>query len=223
MPWSSNGTFLVEVARPARTATASRCGPSTSPSGASGRCGTSRPGSGQREIAACGARRRARLGPRARSRSGATTRRSASARSSGSSTPTSSSTTSRCSRTRRNHPQLAAHVRLRPASSTTPTARAGTACVDADGHIWGIDNGLSFARRVQAAHRHLGLRRRARSPTTLLDDRRRPPRPRPARRAGRAARPVRARRHHAPGPAPSCARGCFPTDPSGRRFPWPLV
>ena len=74
---------------------------------------------------------------------------------------------------------------------------------------------------VQAAHGHLGVRRRAhpRSPARRRAPVHRRRRPRPARRA---ARPVRARRAADPGPA-VVRDATFPIDHSGRRYPWPLV
>ena len=79
MPWSSNATFLVEHPRarrrrpiprrrrrPDAAAPAPCSGPSTSPTAASDRCGTSPTGSTSREVAAYELARGARLGARAR-------------------------------------------------------------------------------------------------------------------------------------------------------------
>ena len=93
--------------------------------------------------------------------------------------------------------------------------------VDADGHIWGIDNGLSFAvefkvrtviwdfagdpipDELREAVSDLLDRGLPAELDELLD---------PFERDAITAR-ARAFVH----------ASCFPTDPSGRRFPWPLV
>jgi len=102
------------------------------------------------------------------------------------------------------------------------TDRKGGHClVDADGHIWGIDNGLSFAvefkvrtviwdfagdpipDELREAVSDLLDRGLPAELDELLD---------PFERDAITAR-ARAFVH----------ASCFPTDPSGRRFPWPLV
>ena len=102
--------------------------------------------------------------------------------------------------------------------------RKGGHCLAGDdGRVWAVDNGLTFHCEPQAAHRHLGLRQRGRArrpagrrrsgwPTEggpdaladLLD-------------ADGARRPGRA------GRSELVADGTFPVDPTGRRYPWPLV
>ena len=75
-------------------------------------------------------------------------------------------------------------------SSTTPTARAGTCCATPGGAVYGVDHGVTFNARGQAAHGAVGLGRgaAARAPSARRCARlaTRPRRGRPAARgAGR--------------------------------------
>ena len=102
------------------------------------------------------------------------------------------------------------------------TDRKGGHCLlDHDGHVWAIDNGLSF-------HREFKLR-------TVIWEFGGEPIPEPIM--------ADVRRLHEDGPSPSLAllldsfeldalrtraaalvrEPCFPVDPTGRRYPWPLV
>ncbi len=137
MPWSSNATYLGEVTLRRRRASV----PSTSPAGASARCGTSRRGSTTERWRPTSCRRRS-AGTWCRSRSCATDR-SGWDRCSASSMPTSNSTTSRSTRTRPTTPSCGPCARS-TSWATTPTARAVTACSALDGRIQGIDHGLMF-------------------------------------------------------------------------------
>ncbi len=102
------------------------------------------------------------------------------------------------------------------------TDRKGGHClVDQDGHIWGIDNGLSFSaefkiRTVIWDFAGEPIPDDVRSDVADLLDRGLPPElDELLDTFERDAIRTRARSLvHA---------GCFPTDPSGRRFPWPLV
>ena len=215
MPWSSNATFLVNVgtrAAPRR---------STSRSAASARCGTSSP--------ACTA---------GRSRPTCSARRWASA-----------SCRRRCCATRPARRGLGAVVRRRrpPAAllhdpraaprAARPAARDGGARHPRQQHrpqerplparrratasVWGIDHGLCFApefklrtviwefagepdpRRLARPRRRSCARRVPLEIAALLDE--------PRSKRSRAA------------PRGASRSGSFPTDPSGRRYPWPLV
>ncbi|MFN8040525.1 MAG: SCO1664 family protein [Acidimicrobiales bacterium] len=99
--------------------------------------------------------------------------------------------------------------------------KSGHVLVDADGHLWGIDNGLSF-------HQEFKLRTVIWEfggepvPADLLvdvarfvDDGLPDPLARLLDPFERDAVLTRARG--------LVDAGCFPTDPSGRRYPWPLV
>ena len=103
------------------------------------------------------------------------------------------------------------------------TDRKGGHClVDGDGHIWGIDNGLSFAiefklRTVIWDFAGDPIPDELRDDVADLLDRGLPP------ELDELLDPFERDAITAPRPARSCTRGCFPTDPTGRRFPWPLV
>ena len=103
------------------------------------------------------------------------------------------------------------------------TDRKGGHCLlDEDGRIWAIDNGLCFhdefkVRTVIWDFAGEPLPERRRSPTCSAAGRR------PARRARRPARRLRARRRADPGRRPARSPGRFPHDPTGHRYPWPLV
>ncbi len=99
--------------------------------------------------------------------------------------------------------------------------KSGHCLVDADGHIWAIDNGLSF-------HREFKLRTVIWEfggepiPADVLDDVRRlddegPP---PALVPLLDPFELDALRTRA---AAILREPCFPVDPTGRRYPWPLV
>ena len=223
MPWSSNATFLVDVVASRRRRRRRRRARSTSRSGASARCGTSPPGLYRREVAAFELVRGARLGHRARDRAARRPAR-ARARCSGSSTPTSSSTTSRCSTRRRAVLTPApAHLLLRPARQQHRPQERPLPARRRRPHL-GDRQRRSLPRRVQAPHRHLGLRRRAasrrrRCSTTSSCLRRR----RPRRRARDLLDPFERDALAAPAPRRCWHEGVFPHDPTGRRYPWPLV
>ena len=195
MPWSSNATFLVEACHDGATSRAA----STSPTGASGRCGTSPAGLYKREVAAYELAAGTRLGPRAAHRAAATRARSARARCSASSTPTSSSTTSRI----QDDETPPARPSTASASSTswptTPTARAAT-CLHRRGrpHL-GHRQRPVLPRRSSSCAPSSGSSAASRIPTDSSTTSRRLldaacPRPR------RPARHLRARRRAHPGP-----------------------
>ena len=118
-------------------------------------------------------------------------------------------------------PALRAHVPCSTSSPTTPIARAATVLVDADGHVWGIDNGLSF-------HAEFKLR-------TVIWDFAGEPVP-----ADLLADLDRLVHEGLPDPVASLLdpferdavltraravirEGELPIDETGRRYPWPLV
>lgn len=118
------------------------------------------------------------------------------------------------------HPQLR-RICLFDLLANNTDRKGGHCLLDADRHVWAIDNGLSF-------HREFKLRTVIWEfggepvPDDLLDD---------------------VRRLHEDGPPPELAvlldpferdalraraaailaEPCFPVDPTGRRYPWPLV
>ena len=94
--------------------------------------------------------------------------------------------------------------------------------LDADGHIWGIDNGLCF-------HQEFKLRTVIWDfagepiPADMLDDVAAPARRRPARRPSPSSSTPSSATPCSPGPVPCSRDGRFPIDATGRRYPWPLV
>ena len=215
MPWSSNATFLCERAADGDEAR----GRSTSPSGASGRCGTSRPGLDRREVAAYELSEALGwdLVPPTILRG---TARSARARCSCSSTPTSSSTTSRSTRTRPTTTTSSAPMcafdllgqqhrpqeRPLPARARRPHLRHRPRPVLPPG-VQAAHGDLGVRRRAGAGRRPAGRRPGGRLRTARGGD---PPRRRGGGRAAAAGGDAR-------------GRGSFPIDTSGHRYPWPLV
>ena len=138
MPWSSNGTYLCEV----RCGDADAARRSTSPARASARCGTSRRGLDQREVAAYELSRALGwdLVP-------VTVRREG---------PLGLGSLQdfvdadfeqhyfTLYEDEANHPTPAGDVRASTSWATTPTARAATCLLGLDGRIRGIDHGLMF-------------------------------------------------------------------------------
>ena len=217
MPWSSNATFLVDDHLGCRGVPRR----STSPAGASGRCGTSPHGLYQREVAAYELSRGARLGPRA-AHDRARRARWARARSSCSSTPTSSSTTSRSTRTGRTSTPSCRPCACSTSWPTTPTARAATACSARTTASGASTTGC-------ASHQEFKLRTVIWEfggepiPAELLAD---VERDRPMRCPLEVAAlldddEIEALQHRARIRARAIRR--FPVDTTGRRYPWPLV
>ena len=94
---------------------------------------------------------------------------------------------------------------LRRRSSTTPTARAATCWRWPDGHRYGVDHGVTLPRRAQAAHRPVGLGRRA-AHRRRGRRRGRAPRPRSGGDLGRRARPRCSTEREVDALARRCAR-----------------
>ena len=118
------------------------------------------------------------------------------------------------------HPQLRRICAFDLIANNTDR-KSGHVLVDADGHLWGIDNGLSF-------HQEFKLRTviwefggepvpadLLADVARLVDDGLPDPLARLLDPFERDAVLARARG--------LVDAGCFPTDPTGRRYPWPLV
>ena len=210
MPWSSNGTFLVDVCLRRRGEVlgvykpeARRAAAVGLPAGAL-RGGRSRPTSSPRRSAW------ALVPPTV----GATTGPSAPGRCSSSSPPTPTSTTSRSSRTRANHDARCGAWRLRhPRQQHRPQGRPRPARRRRPD--LGHRQRPLLPRGVQAAHGDLGVRRRPVSTPTLVERSRRCS---TARRglpgASPPARRRRARRRGYAGPGPWLHRPPLPHRPA---------
>ena len=122
----------------------------------------------------------------------------------------------------RHHPQLRRMAVFDIVCNNTDR-KSGHCLLDpADDHVWGIDNGLSFhaefkLRTVIWEFAGEPLPDERRWPTSSGSSTTASPTTWPSCSAPSSATPC------SPGPGRCCAPGELPTDPSGRRYPWPLV